>query len=226
VADAATFLKTLGLIESGINDPELLKKIVSNVARGANAALGVVGAHSALLESLGAPETNPLGETYGSNAALRYGNYLAKVAIIPASQNLKELTGKGVEVNLNYSGLRDVIVDFFKTETAEWDVGVQLCTDLEKMPVENHAVAWPEDLSPYRPVARLVVKPQDAYSAARRVYCDDVLSFNPWHSLAAHRPLGNIMRARRSAYQISASFRHMQNGRPDAEPTSIAELPS
>jgi hypothetical protein len=125
-----------------------------------------------------------------------------------------------------FSGLRDEAVDFFKTETAEWDVRIQLCTDLQKMPVEDPSIEWPEELSPYLQVARMVAHPQNAYSAERRVYVDEMLSFNPWHCLAAHRPLGNIMRARFQAYKASAEFRHSANGRKMVEPRSIGELPA
>jgi hypothetical protein len=43
--------------------------------------------------------------------------------------------------------------------------------------------------------------------------------------LAAHRPLGNIMRARLKAYQASSQFRHAAEDRPMVEPRSIEELP-
>jgi hypothetical protein len=82
---------------------------------------------------------------------------LPRSAVEPASENLKALTGKHVEhLGKRYSGLRDEAVKFFETETAEWNLCVQLCTDLEKMPVEDVSVKWPEDLSPYVPVARIV----------------------------------------------------------------------
>jgi hypothetical protein len=69
------------------------------------------------------------------------------------------------------------------------------------------------------------VQPQNAYSDSRRVWVDEQLSFNPWHSLAAHRPLGNIMRARFKAYQASSHFRHSVEGRQMVEPRSIEEMP-
>ena len=224
--DAEAFLKTQKLIELNANDPEVFKKAVSAVAAGTNAALGVVGAHSATLEQLGAPHTHPLGETFGSTAAIRYGDYVAKIVIAPVSENLKALKDKHVALAFHYSALRDAIVEFFKTERAEWEVRVQLCTDTAKMPVEDPTVEWPEDLSPYRPVATLVALPQDAYSPERRVFCDEVLHFNPWHALAAHRPLGNIMRARRKTYALSNQYRHRMNGHEYVEPKGIDELPA
>jgi len=225
-ADASVFLKLQKVILANANDPEFFKKLVSNVARGTNAVLGLIGAQSAALESLGHPETHILGETFGSTAALRYGDFICKIIFRPASENLKALKGKHVNVNFHYSGLRDAVVEFFKTETAIWDVCVQLSTDLEKMPVEDPSVEWDEKISPYVPVGTLTAGPQDAYSPARRVFCDEILTFSPFHCLAAHRPLGNIMRARRQTYAMSSQFRHDMNGRPMLEPRGIDELPA
>jgi hypothetical protein len=223
--DAAAFLKAQALIEKNANDPEFFKKIVSFTARAANAALGVVGQHSGSLEQLGRPETHILGETFYSTVPLRYGDYIAKIRVAPVSQNLKDLVDKHLNAKFHYSALRDAVVEFFKTQSAEWEIGAQLCADLKTMPVEDASKEWPEDISPYQPVARLTVGPQDAYSPTRRVYVDDVLTFNPWHALAAHRPLGNVMRARFKSYQVSSSFRHRMNDRPAVEPRSIDELP-
>ena len=44
----------------------------------------------------------------------------------------------------------------------------------------------------------------------------DKLSFSPWHATEDHKPLGNVMRARRVAYEASAALRGQ---RP--EPTAI-----
>lgn len=93
------------------------------------------------------------------------------------------------------------------------------------MPVENAAVEWPESESPYRAVARLVFPPQDAYSSGREVFVDEALSFCPAHSLAAHRPLGSIMRARMRAYEVLGNARRVDNARAPREPLSIAEMP-
>ena len=53
----------------------------------------------------------------------------------------------------------------------------------------------------------------------------NALGFNPWHALADHQPLGNVMRARRKAYQMSSKYRHTANGREIVEPKSIDEIP-
>jgi hypothetical protein len=225
VPDAAAFLKQLKLLEQHVTDSQTLKQAVSTAARIAEETLEVFGKESAALKGFGHPETHILGETFASLAALRYGNYIAKIAVVPASENLKRLTHQHLDHANDFSAIRDAVVKFFETETAVWDVQVQLATDLSKTPVEDASIQWPEDLSPYVTVAQLTARAQPAYSAERRVFVDEILSFTPWHGLAAHRPLGNVMRARKKAYKASAEYRHVTNARPATEPKSIDELP-
>ncbi|MGC2660092.1 MAG: catalase family protein [Bryobacteraceae bacterium] len=224
--DAAGFLKIVKLLEQHVTDSASLKQFVSTSTRLVENVLQTVGGGSDTLKAFGHPETHILGESFFSQAPIRYGDYIAKISIQPVSANLKKLKGRHVEqLRKRYSGLRDEAKKFFESETAEWDLCVQLCTDLQKMPVEDASVKWLEDVSPYLPVARITATPQDSYSAERRVYVDEKLSFNPWSCLADHRPLGNIMRSRFAAYQASSSFRHSTNGREMIEPKSIDELP-
>ena len=123
------------------------------------------------------------------------------------------------------SALRDEVVDFFRQHGAEYELRAQLSVDLEKMPVEDGSVLWEEKLSPQQPVGKIVIPPQEAYSPARRVYSDDVLSFNPWHGIRDHQPLGSIMRVRIAAYERSTRYRHEMNAQPRVEPTNIDAIP-
>jgi hypothetical protein len=45
--------------------------------------------------------------------------------------------------------------------------------------------------------------------AARQKLSDyvETLSFDPWHALVEHRPLGDMMRARNVAYRVSTQAR-------------------
>ena len=45
------------------------------------------------------------------------------------------------------------------------------------------------------------------------------LAFNPWHSLPAHRPLGNQNRARKAIYLELSRLRQSMNSQPHIEPT-------
>jgi hypothetical protein len=44
------------------------------------------------------------------------------------------------------------------------------------------------------------------------------LSYNPWHCIAEHRPLGNQSRARKRMYLALSEFRHHMNAIPHYEP--------
>ena len=223
--DAAGFLEQLKTLARHATDSPELKQVISTTAQIAEAAVEAAGGESATLKSFGHPQTNILGETFYTQAPLRYGGYIAKIAFAPLCLQLQELTDKHLENHSDFSALRDAVVKFFATERAEWEVRVQLALDLKDTPVEDPSVPWPEDLTPYIPVARLVAEPQQAYSAARRVFVDELLSFNPWHGLSAHQPLGQVNRARRPAYPMAADYRRTQNGRSLHEPASIDELP-
>ena len=66
---------------------------------------------------------------------------------------------------------------------------------------------------------------QAAWTDARARILDDETSFNPWHGIEAHRPLGAVMRARKPVYAASVDLRSRFNGCPIHEPRS-AELPA
>ena len=107
----------------------------------------------------------------------------------------------------------------------QWEIRVQLCADLDTMPVEDASVLWPEDRSPYIPVGRITVEPQEAWSDGKAAAIDEGLSFSPWHGLAAHQPLGVVMRLRRTAYAASAAFRAARNGHSNEEPKTLDAIP-
>ena len=222
----AGFLNELKLLDKTLEYPEALKQTVSTIARGTNTILRAIGVHSGSLDNLGHPYTHILGETFSTVAPLRYGNYVAKLAVVPASPNLKALTGKHVDAGHGFNALEDAISQFFKTETAVWELQAQLALDTETTSIEDAAKAWPEDKSPYRTVATLTVAPQESYSTGRQIFVDEQLSFSPWHALAAHQPLGGIMRSRRNAYEAAQQYRAERNLRPHVEPRAIEEVPA
>lgn len=223
--DAATFLATIKGIAATTEKVEPLKVAVSAASRVANAALKTVGLDSANLDFLGHEPKHPLADTYYSQAPLRYGDYIAKVSVAPTPETKAAAEAHGFDPHAGFSPLLAATAGFFKDHGAEFEFRVQLCTDLERMPVEDASVEWPEEESPYRPVARLSFPPQDAYSPARRVYFDDVLSFSPAHGMMAHRPLGSIMRARLKAYGPSAAWRAEMNAQRRAKLRELEGVP-
>jgi hypothetical protein len=219
------YKKLLGLLEKNADAPEFLQRALAGTARGVEKV--VEAAHqepSAMLMGLARDNAHLLGETYHSMAAIRFGEYIAKISVAPLSENVRALTGKQVE-SVEDSTMRDLVVEYFRQEGAEYEMRAQLCTDLDAMPVEDASVLWKEEVSPHQPIATIRIPAQDAYSPARRVYGDDVLSFNPWQGIAEHRPLGSIMRVRIKAYERSTQYRHGMNQRERIEPDTISAVP-
>ena len=204
--------------------PDVTKGIASVASRATNAALNVFGLNAAKLDFYGHPKYHPLSEAYYSQVPLRYGDYVAKMSFTPANAELKELYELPLAIE-DENGLRTATVAYFKTHAAVFDVNVQLAVDETTTPIENAAKEWPEDVTPYRRVAQLVLPPQNAFDPARQDFVDFNLSFSPAHSLAAHRPLGSIMRARLATYPVLAKMRREENGKPQVEPSSVGQIP-
>lgn len=213
--DTAAFARTLGLLAATTDTGQAWKKAFSAALRGTERAVEAFGGKSPAVANLGGqPLTHPLGETFYTQTPLRYGNHVAKLSVAPASPEMTALAGSPIEVRGRPNALRGLAIDFFRRHGAEWEVRVQLRTDPDTMPIEDASVEWPQDESPYLPVARITVPPQPAWSEARARQVDDGLSFNPWQGLAAHQPLGSINRARKTAYARTAAFRSERGGCP------------
>lgn len=224
--DIAGYLREQLLQEKVVvSAPEEAQQLLTTVLRVVNTVTQKVGLElypTAL--GLTKPETHILGETYYSTAAVRYGDYIAKINAVPISSSLQPLIGKAIKT-AEPSALRDLVVAFFQENSAEYELRAQLCTNLERMPVEDASIRWSEAESPYQLIAKLTIPVQEAYSPARRVYTDEVLSFSAWHCLPEHRPLGSIQRVRMKAYELSSRYRHETNQQPRVEPRSIDEMP-
>ncbi len=215
------FLRSAKLLAATTERMPRTKQVLSATLRGTEAALEAVGGQSATLKALGGePQHHPLGETFFTQVPFRYGAYIAKFSWVPVSPALKALTGEPLESAPDTQ--REAVAAFFAQPgaVAEWELQVQLCRDLEKMPIEDASVVWPEALSPYLPVGRLLVEAQASWSADAES-SEDQLAFAPWHALAAHRPLGNLNRARRVVMAASREFRSTFNRCPIHEPTSV-----
>jgi hypothetical protein len=114
--------------------------------------------------------------------------------------------------------LRETLAKELDKGPARFDFMVQFQTDPKKMPIEDAGKVWSERLSPFLKVATILI-PQQNFDRAAPMEFGDNMSYNPWHSLLDHRPLGGINRARKVAYQKISEFRHRRNNQPQREPT-------
>ena len=224
-SSAATFLTAIKGIEKNTGMPEVVKQVVSTTSRAINAVYNAVGSDSPTFGFFGHTRRNPLADAYFSQAALRHGDYVAKIGLFPVSPELVAIVDRTLDTGQDPDAFRHAVVDHLRDHGARFELRVQLCTDTDAMPIEDASVPWPEDWSPYVPVAVIAVPPQDAYSPARQAYFDEMLSFQPAHSLAAHRPLGSLMRARLQTYGALSAHRHAENGKRQMEPAAVEEVP-
>jgi hypothetical protein len=114
--------------------------------------------------------------------------------------------------------LRDAMVKALQAGDVDLDFRVQLQTNSFLMPIENAAVLWPEKLSPRVSCATVRLLRQ-TFDSPEQINFEKKLSYNPWHCIAEHRPLGNQSRARKRMYLALSTLRHEMNAIPHYEPT-------
>jgi hypothetical protein len=145
----------------------------------------------------------------GEGKAMQY-------TIRPRSQEKSRIPRLPLRPSDNY--LREAMAATLAERDAEFDFLVQIQTDPHLMPIENASVRWPERFSPPVSVATLRIPKQRFDSPAQLAFAHN-LSYNPWHCVAEHRPLGNQNRGRYRIYQTLARLRQEMNQTPHREPT-------
>jgi hypothetical protein len=168
------------------------------------------------------PVSNPLLTTFWTMAAVRHGDYVAKIRVAPAAESATHAIHRELDLTSGPDVFRATLVDELQARAFDFDLQVQLCTDLDKMPVNDATVEWPEKLSPFVTVGRVHLPRQDI-SGPENFERGDALAFNQWRVTAEHRPLGEIMDVRR-IYSASAKVRRTFNHQPQTEPTSADEV--
>jgi len=216
---ADKFLGNLKMLAATTNRMEGVKEVMSGVMQSVNKVLSTVGIESTKIQSLGgAPNVDPLGETYYSVTPFRYGDHIAKFSVAPVAPALLARKGQEIDATDRPDAIRETVRSEMQGIDGVWEFRVQLCRDLEKQPVEDPTVEWNEEEAPFRTVATITVPRQDSWDAARVQAVNERMHFMIWTGLAAHRPLGNINRARREAYLHSTRFRERFNRCPIHEP--------
>lgn len=152
---------------------------------------GVRGALAGLkvqAKMLGKPFAGFAGETFNTALPIAIGPHAAKLRLKSVSPRPAANNDFGEDFRTRIAAAPQV-----------YEVGLQFFTDEATTPIENPPVAWPESESPWVPVARLTVRNEPVDG--------EDLSFDPWGGLEAHRPLGEINRARKAAYFASQQGR-------------------
>lgn len=156
---------------------------------------------------------NPCEISYFSTTPYRFGDETkaVKYAVIPSASN-KLSTPDTTTDDL----LRVNFATTVREKPVEFDFCIQFQTDPGKMPIEDPTVTWD---SPFIKLATIKIPTQICDTAERHKFGDDI-SFNIWHCLAEHRPLGSFNRVRAHIYEEMYAFRHKHNDVPDVEPVA------
>ena len=219
---ASEFLQSLKLLAKTTDRAEGLKKALSGFLRGVSSGLKAVGLESPAVNSLGgAPNVEPLGETYYSVTPFRYGDYVAKFSLAPITTDLVRLSGKTIDPAGDKNAIRTAVQKEMRNIDAEYEFRVQLCRDATKQPIEDPTVEWNEDEAPFRRVGSLRIPSQDSWNEEAVALVNEQMRFSVWTGLLAHQPLGNINRARKSTYEHSSAFRAAYNRCPIHEPGAL-----
>jgi hypothetical protein len=176
----------------------------------------------AFVKAAQTPVRNPLLTTYWTMAAVRHGDYVAKIRVAPAPESAAHVIHRELDLSSGPDVFGPALVDELQARAFDFELQLQLCTDLDAMPVNDATVEWPEKLSPFVTVGRVHLPRQDI-SGPENFEKGDALAFNQWRVTSDHRPLGEIMDVRR-IYSASAKVRRTLNHQRQTEPTSAEEV--
>lgn len=175
----------------------------------------LLGGHLSALRTVSAGRSNPaslLEETYWSTTPYTFGDTSAKYQLRPTSDSRQSVP---TELTENY--LTQELTEHLKTAEVTYELGVQYFVDNTLTPIEDAAVEWTEENSPFVRIARLEI-PHQTVATKNRFDLAERLSFSPNHALAVHAPLGGLNRVRGVLYRKLSEFRHQRDANPLIEP--------
>lgn len=162
--------------------------------------LGMFKAMARFAKVIGKKFTSFATETFSTVLPIRNGDYAVKLRIRPVSA----VTAKASKADLTLD-----LKEHLKSAPLEYAVELQFYTDAETTPIEDASVEWPESETPFITVGSLTIPAQSLAGAEYDKFAASVelMKFDPWNAIEAHKPLGNIMRARKHAYYASQTER-------------------
>ncbi len=168
---------------------------------------GVLGGPARLLKMLkimGKPFGGFATEPLYSAVPMACGAYAVRVRLLPAAGNGAATPGASADWGADFA-------QRLERQDLQWDLQLQPFVSEALTPIEDASVNWP---SPYSTVARLTLPRQDSTSSEAMQLLGQVEAsvFDPWQALAAHRPLGDVQRARKVVYFESQKGRNASAG--------------
>ena len=194
----------------GFQKSEEFVELVMAAARGNGAlfkyllgrygVIGTLGFLKRFAATLGRKFTGFATERLYSAAPIACGPYAARVRLLPARGRPLADASKDWAADIARHLAAGPLV---------YELQLQFYVDEQRTPIEDASVDWVEEVAPYLTVARLTIPPQPLDDAAAAAFAKGVeqAGFDPWNALAEHRPLGDVMRARKAVYFASGKAR-------------------
>lgn len=186
----------VGLVLAAAEGPiALVKHLVHE-----HGLLGAIKLLKQLTMAQGGKFTGFASEPFYSAAPIACGPYAMRVRILPETSALSSARpldwASDMRAQLGRGPVR-------------FALQLQFFVDEATTPIEDATNAWPEAEAPFVTVGRLTIPPQSIGDgqADRLTAAVEATTFDPWNALAVHRPLGNVMRARKAAYFRSEEAR-------------------
>lgn len=164
-----------------------------------------------LVAGLKQPPASLATKRFYSALPIQCGPHAVRFSLTPTDEAGGEV-GNGIDFHA------EALADRLRRGPIGYDLALQFFVDEATTPIEDASVDWP---SPYVKVGTLTILQQDPASPRGKLLAErgERLSFDPWHALTAHKPLGGMMRARKATYFASTKAREAA-----PEPASIAAL--
>ncbi|WP_246205447.1 catalase family protein [Microvirga arsenatis] len=164
----------------------------------------------AVLDEMAKPETSVLAATYWSVLPYACGpEAIVKYRLRPVKAPNGSLAAEG-----DPHFLRTDVERHLLGGEASFELALQPFSTDDETPVDAATRRWP---TPFQAIGALTLAQQDLKATGQAAYGDN-LSFNPWRTPDANRPLGSIADARQVSYRSAAYMRRTTNGVPAVEP--------
>lgn len=150
---------------------------------------GMLGQMRKMAKTFGKPFAGFASETLFSAAPIACGPYAVRVRLVPDAGNGGPITS-GSDWNADFAGR-------LGKQDLQWLLQLQPFVREDLTPIEDASVSWP---TPYTTVAKLRLPRQDVTQDSSFAQEVEAAVFDPWQALAQHRPLGDVMRARKVVY--------------------------
>jgi hypothetical protein len=152
----------------------------------------VAGQVGRMFAALAKPFSGFATEPFYSGLPMACGAYAVRIRLLPAAGNGKARSRARENWHADFQAR-------LQQHDLEWELQLQPFVSEELTPIEDASVNW---ASPYVTVARLSLPKQDMQGPEGKALAEaaEAGTFDPWHALAEHRPLGEVQRARKVVY--------------------------